>query len=296
MEQHQCKVRAIAARVSYFHIQKIPFRVYHGSTNSTRHAEHDPSKVVDTTPLTKILTIDHDRHVAIVEPNVSMSALVKATVAAGYIPQVVPEFPAITVGGAFSGTAAESSSFKFGYFDQSINWIEIVLADGRVVTASPEENADLFYSTIGACGTLGVATLFEIKLLPTSTFVELTYLPVHSFSAATTLLDDCINDATIDYVDGIMFSASLGVIITGRLTSDHNADMPIARFSRWKDPWFYHHAHSQVAHLRHEHCDTCPVSSPRDPRLPEKPRELVPVEDYFFRYDRGCFWMGSYGW
>ena len=24
--------------------------------------------------------------------------------------------------------------------------------------------------------------------------------------------------------------------------------------------------------------------------------ELVPIEDYLFRYDRGSFWMGAYGW
>jgi FAD/FMN-containing dehydrogenase len=43
------------------------------------------------------------------------------------------EFPGITVGGGYSGTSGESSSFKHGYFDQTINWVEMVLATGEIV-------------------------------------------------------------------------------------------------------------------------------------------------------------------
>lgn len=41
-----------------------------------------------------------------------MDALVEATVKHGLVPPVVPEFPGITVGGAYNGTGGESSSFR----------------------------------------------------------------------------------------------------------------------------------------------------------------------------------------
>ena len=44
---------------------------------------------------------------ALVEPNVPMDRLVAATLQCGLIPPVVMEFPAITVGGGFTGTAGE---------------------------------------------------------------------------------------------------------------------------------------------------------------------------------------------
>jgi FAD/FMN-containing dehydrogenase len=50
-----------------------------------------------------------------------MDALVAATKAHGLVPLVVPEFPGITTGGAFSGTSGESSSFREGFFDHTIN-------------------------------------------------------------------------------------------------------------------------------------------------------------------------------
>ena len=46
-----------------------------------------------------------------------MDALVAATLPHALLPLVVMEFPGITVGGGFSGTSGESSSFRHGPFD-----------------------------------------------------------------------------------------------------------------------------------------------------------------------------------
>jgi len=79
------------------------------------------------------------------------------------------EFPGITVGGGFAGTAGESSSFRYGFFDRTVNWIEMVLADGEVVRASGTEREDLFLGAASSFGTLGVATLLEIQLIEAKT-------------------------------------------------------------------------------------------------------------------------------
>ncbi|KAK7545969.1 hypothetical protein IWX46DRAFT_657886 [Phyllosticta citricarpa] len=302
MEQHQEAVKRVAERVKSFHERQVPFRVYHGSTNSTRHVGYDAEKVVDTSALSHVISIDSTACTAIVEPNVPMDKLVAATLAQGFVPQVVPEFPGITVGGSFSGTAAESSSFKYGYFDRSVNWVEMVLATGRVVTASPHENADLFYGAVGACGTLGVTTLFEIKLIPAAKYVQVTYVPVYSTKAALQEIDRRTKEPW-DYIDGILYSATLGVIVLGRITDGQAAlqeGVAVRRFARARDPWYYMHCHSQVAHQRHTHCETWMFAGSRNPleaAVDDKPAtELVPMHDYFFRYDRGAFWMGSFGW
>jgi len=49
-----------------------------------------------------------------------MDQLVKATLAYGFAPPVVMEFPGITAGGGFSGTSGESSSFRHGFFDKTV--------------------------------------------------------------------------------------------------------------------------------------------------------------------------------
>lgn len=144
MEQHKATVETVRSRIQHFYNTKTGFRVYHGSTNSTRHANFDRDSIVDVSSLNHVLSIDREKRTALVEPNVPMDALVRETMKAGLLPPVVMEFPGITVGGGFVGTAGESSSFKHGFFDRTVLSAEVVLADGTLVTASQSENQGLF--------------------------------------------------------------------------------------------------------------------------------------------------------
>jgi len=65
--------------------------------------------MVDTSLLNNVLKVDTNSMTALVEPNVPMDALVQATLPHGLVPPVIMEFPGITVGGGFAGTAGESS-------------------------------------------------------------------------------------------------------------------------------------------------------------------------------------------
>ncbi|KAF9869845.1 FAD binding domain-containing protein [Colletotrichum karsti] len=296
MKKHNRAVRMLAGKVKDFATAGVKFRLYHGETNSTRLSTRKADEVLDISALNNILKIDKNHGIAIVEPNVSMSALVAATLKHGLLPQVVPEFPGITVGGSFSGTAAESSSFKFGYFDQSVNWAEFILADGRVVRASAKDNSDLFHGSVGACGTIGIGTLFEIKLVEARRFVELRYIPITSMSDAVEKLSHYTGNLTfVNFVEAILFGPTSGVVIVGTLTDEAKSGVPIVRFSRPQDPWYFLHAHESVAHARHTNCDTCAYTNSRNPCSKGTVVEVVPVADYVFRYDRGVFWMGIYG-
>lgn len=276
MEEHRHAVCAIAERIQEFHKLKIPFRIYHGSTNSTRSQSFTRGNTVDTSKLNHVLDINIRDKTALVQPNVAMDQLVEATLACGMVPPVVMEFPGITVGGAFSGTAAESSSFKHGIFEHTIVSIEIVLGDGQIMEASDTRNQDLFEAAAGAFGTLGVVTLLRISLLDAKKFVRLTYQPVSSFADAIDMVKNIIKDRNIDFCDGIMFSATTGVIISGFLTDDVGENMQIQHFQRSHDPWHYLHAKDVLYGSRQVH------------------QEVVPLVDYLFRYDRGAFWTASY--
>ena len=146
MEAHNEIVAGVAERVKHFHALQKPFRIYHGSTNSTRASPKSASNTVDTSRLANVLAVDPARRTATAEPNVPLGDLVAATLAHGLVPLVVMEFPGITVGGGFSGSSGESSSFRHGAFDATVESIEIVLADGAVERASradkPEARED----------------------------------------------------------------------------------------------------------------------------------------------------------
>jgi delta24-sterol reductase len=275
----------------------VPFRIYHGSSNSTRAAAR--RETVDISKLSNVIFIDEAKKTALVEPGIAMDELVKHLLPLNLMPAVVPEFPGITAGGAFAGTAAESSSFRFGYFDKTVNNVEMVLGNGDVVQASLTENADLYFGSAGALGTLGIATQLEVQLITCGKYIQVTYIPVPSPAAALELFAQAGLD--IDFIDGVMFSLHHGIVVFGRLIFTHSKSAPVVQFTRARDPWFFTHAHQKLrctpASGTHR-CLTCHWTS-RSRTYSQTSTtlvELVPIADFVFRYERGVFWMAAYGW
>ena len=145
-----------------------------------------------------------------------------------------------------------------------------------MLTASNDEHTDLFHTAAGSCGTLGVITLLEIQLIEAQPFVELTYHPASSPSEALKLIQAEMRNPLNIYIDGIIFSPTSTLIMSGRLTSTPSPNTATRTFTRARDPWFYLHAQHLLDGMDH------PI------------KESIPLRDYLFRYDRGAFWTGRF--
>ncbi|GAD92633.1 FAD binding domain-containing protein [Paecilomyces variotii No. 5] len=315
---HRTTVHHISQQVQSFSSLQLPFHIYHGTTSSTRRAAYTRSNTIDTSSLNRVLRITNtdEKKTALVEPNVSMDALVAACLREGLVPLVVMEFPGITVGGGFAGTSGESSSFREGFFDRTVCWVEMVLADGEVVEAYPPssdgfgsgsgsgeegKNEDLFYGTASSFGTLGITTCLEVKLREAKPFVQLSYFSVSSAEEMRTKINEVAADAKYEYLDGILFGKDRGVVCAGFLADrGETSALPIQRFTRPWDPWFYIHAEDVLGKYQYQHPkQSTPSSSSSLPPSQTQTQtpihtELIPPTDYFFRYDRGAFWGGKY--
>ncbi|KAJ9611236.1 hypothetical protein H2200_004419 [Cladophialophora chaetospira] len=285
LAQHKNAVSGISKQVAGFHSRKIPFRIFHGSTNSTRLSERTADATVDISMLNHVIYVSSSKQTCLVEPNVPMDSFVKATLSHGLVPPVVPEFPGITVGGGFAGTAGESSSFRHGFFDKAVTWLEVVLADGQVVTASEKKRQGLFRGLAGTFGTLGVVTLLVLRLVPAKIYVELSYIRVNSIEHAQEVIKRVTKEGDAEFLDGIMFATDRGVVMSGRFAdcNDKNEDLPVVTFTKAWDQWFYLHAEERM--------NSTTTSSPST-----HPRDLIPLIDYYFRYDRGAFWTGRFAY
>jgi len=272
---HARAVKVVANTVRSCYHDKRPFRIFHGHTNSTRQNVLRKNESIDISQLDRVLRFDLNKKRVLAEPNVPMDSLVQATLRHGLIPPVVPEFPGITVGGSFAGTAGESSSFKHGFFDKTVTSAEVVLPDGTLTTISETQDAELFKKMPSTMGTLGVTTAVEIQLMEAKRFVLSTYHPVSSMQEATDMIEKETANTELDFLDGIMFSPTSGAVIKGRLADEVPPGCHVQRFSRPWDPWYY-------VHVRDEISDTAvtPVT------------EAVPIAEYFLRWDRGGFWVG----
>jgi len=99
MDIHKSIVATLASQVAQFSASKTPFRIYHGSTLSTRKSSRERNQIIDVSSLNHVLQFNEVEKTVLVEPNVPMDKLVEATMAKGLLPKVVMELPNITVGG-----------------------------------------------------------------------------------------------------------------------------------------------------------------------------------------------------
>jgi FAD/FMN-containing dehydrogenase len=92
------------------------------------------------------------------EGMVTYEALVDACLPHGVMPAVVPQLKTITLGGAVAGVGIESSSHRQGLVHDTVLEIDVLLGDGRIVTAARDnEHAALFLGFPNSYGTLGYA-------------------------------------------------------------------------------------------------------------------------------------------
>lgn len=217
------------------------------------------------------MKIDPENKSVLVEPNVPMDKLVRATLKFGLVPPVVTEFPGITVGGAIQGGAIESGSWRWGAFSQTVKELEIILGNGEIVSASPTNKADLFYGTAGSYGSLGLITAAEIRLIPAKKYVIIRTTPVSNFREARDVSVAC-SKTDCDFIECGMFDAQHGCVAMGTFSNEIEGEL--LRLTRPQDPLYYMLA-EKIAFSRQESIYT------------------IPLWDYLFRYNRGAFWAAQ---
>jgi Delta24-sterol reductase len=227
--------------------------------------------------LNRVLKVDAENKIAVVEPRVSMEQLADATLPYGLVPAVLPEFKSITVGGAINGAAIESTSHKYGQFNDICRKYEVLLGDGTVVSITAENSPDLFYGISGSYGSLGVILSVEIELVEAPEWVLLNY---HDFTtieqAVQFMKDEHQSDSPPEYIEAIVYNKECTVVITGNSCEDGKllANTSKVSFGKPWDKWYY-----QVVKERFGGAIR---------------QEAVKIKDYLFRQDRAGFWMGGY--
>lgn len=86
---------------------------------------------------------------------------------------------------------------RYGNAADHVLALEVVLADGRVVRASPSTHADLFWAMRGAGDNFGIVTAFEVSVYPVSEQVQLGAFDLDLASAAQTLARIHDHDAAL---------------------------------------------------------------------------------------------------
>ena len=145
----------------------------------------DGGMVIDLSGM-KAVRVDPERRVAQAEPGVLLGEFDAATQRHGLATTLGVNsdtgIAGLTLGGGFGRLAR-----KHGLACDNLLAAEIVLADGRIVTASAAENPDLFWAIRGGGGNFGIVTRFDYRLHPLGPQI-LGGLLLHEFARAREVL------------------------------------------------------------------------------------------------------------
>lgn len=222
--------------------------------------------------LRDILEVDTEKRTVRVEPMVNMGQVTAQLLPMGWTLPVLPELDDLTVGGLVNGFGVETSSHIYGLFQHICVSFEIVTAEGKTVHCSATENPELFYSIPWSHGTLGFLVAAELRIVPASRYVEVTYEPVRGLDRMVQRFEEESRRTEANrFVEMLMYSLNEGVLMMGRFSDKPAADAPVNRIGRWYKPWFYKHVQTYLQQDR-------------------TGKESIPVRQYYHRHTRSFFW------
>ena len=162
-------VADVVAAVGFARERGLLVAVHSGGHGVGGHALCDGSLVIDLSPM-KGIHVDPQARTARAEAGVLWGELDRET-------QI---FGLATVGGIVSHTGVSGLTLgggigwlmrKYGAAVDNLLSVDLVTADGELVTAGENENPDLFWGVRGGGGNFGIVTSFEYRLHPVGPIV-----------------------------------------------------------------------------------------------------------------------------
>ncbi len=161
--------------------------------------------------MNRILEIDFDNQIGIVEPGVITGEFQQAVKKMGlFYPPDPASLKFCTMGGNAAECAGGPSAVKYGVTKDFIIGLEVVLASGEILhTGTRTEKGvvgyDLTRLFIGSEGTLGIITKIITRLIPQPEHKETFLISSRSLSLATALVSAILNHnirpCTLEYMD-----------------------------------------------------------------------------------------------
>ncbi len=172
--------------------------------------------VLVTSRLNKILEIDTENQVAVVEPGVITGKFQAAVKKEGlYYPPDPASSDFCTMGGNVAECSGGPSAVKYGVTRDYVIGLEVILPDGRLMhtgvrTAKGVVGYDFTRLFVGSEGTLGIISKIVVRLLTFPTHKKTFLVLSESIQQATGLVSEILKrgimPSTLEYMDGTALS------------------------------------------------------------------------------------------
>ena len=157
--------------------------------------------ILDLSLMNNIIELDKETLTITVEPGIMLSKLQKYVEDQGLFYPPDPGEKESTIGGNIITNAGGMRAVKYGVTRDYVQELEVVLADGRVITLGSKNIKDssglsLKHLFIGSEGTLGIVTRCTLKLIPLPKYKRSVIIGFNSMNQAINAVHDTIMDAT----------------------------------------------------------------------------------------------------
>jgi glycolate oxidase len=127
--------------------------------------------VISFERMNRVLEIDTENHIAVVQPGLTLAELDEITAAHQLIYPVFPGEYSASLGGNVATNAGGMRAVKYGVTRHQVLGLEVVLADGRVMRTGGKfvkssTGYDLTQLIVGSEGTLAIVTEATLRLYP----------------------------------------------------------------------------------------------------------------------------------
>jgi glycolate oxidase len=160
--------------------------------------------------MNRVVEVDVENHVAVVQPGVTLEQLESELVPRGLVYPVCPGENSASLGGNVATNAGGMRAVKYGVTRHQVLGLEAVLASGEVIRTGGKfvkatTGYDLTQLIIGSEGTLAIVTEATLKIYPrpgNSATVLAPFPSVEEVAAAVPqIVRSGVNPAVLEYVD-----------------------------------------------------------------------------------------------
>src|SRR6266702_6637248 len=235
-----------------------------GTSNLFRDRKAPTRPRVDLSGFNEVVRVDVAGGQVDAEGMTTYADLVDATLAHGVMPCVVPQLKSITLGGAAAGVGIEASSFRYGLVHDTLLALEVLLADGSVVTCTPDnKHRDLFFGFPNSYGTLGYALKVTARTVPVKPHVRIEHVRHADPKRYFEDLEARCRAKEADFIDGTVFSGGEMFITLGRFADQ----------APYTSDYTFEHIYYRS--------------------IREKKTDWLATKDFIWRWDTDWFWCSK---
>ncbi len=208
----------VAAVLRYADAERIPVTARGSGTGLSGAAVPGESSIlVSFERMNKVLEIDTENHIAVVQPGVRLNELDELTRTHGLMYPVYPGEYSASLGGNVATNAGGMRAVKYGVTRHQVLGLEAVLPGGEVLRSGGKfvkasTGYDLTQLIIGSEGTLALVTEATLKLYPRPAHQTTVLAPFTTLEQVTDavprIIDSGIGPLILEYIDLLTMSAT----------------------------------------------------------------------------------------